>query len=278
MRMDFYLTRFAELTVAEVCELFRADTWSGLSREERLDALQELENRAAEELGNQPCEIRTERMNGSTYGYYSNGQITINENLINDGILRFEDVDGTIIEYAPRDINAQMMDTIHHENYHAYQDEVIHDRLEHDDVAESALWKANDANYISSADNGALYRIQAQERSAFKRGESQAKAAFEKMEARYGEDAGYQEYLVSISENSYDRVLSTVEELYGSENIQHALDDYMLASDHENCEESSNAVVDSTSEDSTMENQSAESLADSSINADSSCDGESDAS
>lgn len=275
--MDFYPTRFAELTTAEVCELYRADTWNGMSRGERLDALQELENRAAEELGNQPCEIHLAEMNGSTYGCYSSGRITINESLVNDGILRIEDAEGNVTEYAPHDVNAQMMDTIHHENYHAYQDEVIHGRLEHDDAAESALWKANDTSYISSSDNHILYRIQAQERSAFERGESQTKATFEKIEEQYGEDAGYHEYLISINEDSYNAALTNAQEIYGSENIQQVLDNYMLANSYESFEESGNAAVESASEDGAMEGQGMESPADSSADADMSCDGAGDA-
>ena len=275
--MDFYPTRFSELTASEVCELYRADKWATLSREERLDALQELENRAADELGNQPCEIRTEEMSGSTYGYYINGQIAINESLVNDGILRFEDTDGTVIEYVPHDVNAQMMDTIHHENYHAYQDEVINDRLEHDDAEESTLWRANEGNYISSSDNGILYRMQAQERSAFEQGESQTKVAFEKMEEKYSEDTGYQEYLASINEHSYDKALSTAKEIYDSENIQEVLDNYMLANYQENYEERGTLIADSESADSTMEIEGADSLNDSSAGADSCDDSEGDA-
>lgn len=247
--MNFYPTRYSGLTNLEIDELYRSDIWSALSGEERLDALQELENRTAGELGNQPCEVRIEEMNGASYGYYCGGQIAVNKSLVNDGVLRFEDIDGTVIEYAPHDVNAQMMDTIHHENYHAYQDEVTNGSFEHVDTEERALWQANAEAYISPSDNGILYRLQSQERSAFERGESQTKAAFEKMEEKYGEDAGYQEYLVSINKNNYEQTLLTARNIYQDKDIQETLDAYMLASYQENHTESSVYVADTASAD-----------------------------
>lgn len=247
--MDFYPTRYNELSNFEVNALYRSDMWSNLSREEKLEALQELENRTAEELGNHPCEVCTEKMNGAMYGYYSSGQIVVNESLINDGVLRYEDSDGNTLEFAPDDVNAQMMDTIHHENYHAYQADVINNRLEHNNQSEVNLWRANEEVYISSCDNDVLYRIQPQERVAFERGESQTKAAFNEIEDRYGEDAGYQEYIASINKYSYDNALTMAKETYGDENIQETVDNYMLASyDDIHTEDSENAIAAVSSE------------------------------
>ena len=242
--MDFYITRYSENSNSEINELYRSAIWRVLSSEERLDALQELENRAAEKLGNQPCEICTEEMNGSQYGYYYNGKIYVNESLINNGTLRYVDETGNVLEYIPNDTNAQMMDTIHHENYHAYQNEVIHGWLEHNDQQEIELWRANEDMYISSSDNGILYRIQSQERTAFDRGEQQTKIAFEELESKYGDDAGYQEYLTSINQDSYKNALTEAQEMYEDENIQETLDFYMVSSYMENHADESELVSD----------------------------------
>lgn len=237
--MDFYPTRYSGLSDREVNELYRFDTWSDLSPEERNDALQELENRAAQKLGNQSCEVCTEEMNGSIYGYYCKGRIYINVSLVIDNVLHYEDPQGNIIEYTPADINAQMMDTIYHENYHAYQDDVIHNRLEYENQDEAALWRANEDMYISSSENGILYRIQSQERTAFAQGELQTSAAFEEIEAKYGVDAGYQEYYTFIKEDSYENILLEAKENYDDENIQETLDHYMISSYQENHAEDS---------------------------------------
>ncbi|MCL1914029.1 MAG: hypothetical protein FWG10_09175 [Eubacteriaceae bacterium] len=225
--MDFYHTQYSELSNSEVNELYRSDTWSGLFLDDKLDALQELENRIAKELGNQPFEVRHENINGAQYGYYSNGQLTVNANLVNTGILRYEDVEGHTREFVLDGVNAQMMDTIIHGNYRAYQDDVINERLEHENQIETVLWRANyDGDMI--IENGILYRVQALERTANQQAETQTKMIFEGIEEKYGEDSGYQEYLSSIKINSYENALETAKEIYDDENIQEVLDNYML--------------------------------------------------
>jgi hypothetical protein len=226
--MNFYPTRYSELSNSEVNELYRSQNWDGMNRDERLDALQELENRSAAMCGNQPCEVFLEQMNGARYGYYHNGEIYVNESLVEHGefVARYED--GTAASYAPADANVQLMDTIHHENYHAYQSDAINGIVEHDNAAEVELWRANwdNNNYISGGDP--LYRVQSLEKSAFEHGEAQTKAAFEEIEAKYGTDAAYREYLDSISENSYENALANAKELYADENIEVTLNEQMV--------------------------------------------------
>jgi len=190
--------------------------------------LQELENRSAESLGNRPCEVRLEQMEGATYGGYGDGVIYVNEGLVENGELTVNFDDGTTMQYMPDDTNAQLMDTIHHENYHAYQDEVISGRLEHSDQAEAELWRANDENYIRGSDNESLYRVQCLERSAFNHGETQTKAAFEEIEAKYGSDDGFQAYQENTN-NSYENALANAQTQYGDVNVQENLDNHMLA-------------------------------------------------
>jgi hypothetical protein len=229
--MNPYPTRYSELSNAEVNELYRSETWDELSRDERLDALQELENRSAEELGNRPCEVKLEPMDGYQYGGYSNGEITLNEHLVTNGEFVTEHLDGSVEREAIADVNAQMMDTIHHENFHAYQDDVVSGRLEHSNAEDAELWSANWSNdeYIEPDDPSGCYGIQSLERSASEHGQAQTKAAFEEIEAKYGEDAGYQEYLKSIESDSYENALNHAQTISGDENIQETIDNDMLA-------------------------------------------------
>jgi len=232
--MNFYPTRYSELSNSEVNELYRADTWERLNRNERLDSLQELENRSAELLGNQPCEVHLEQMNGARYGYYHNGEIYVNESLVKNGEFTVQYDDGTTASYAPADTNAQLMDTIHHENYHAYQSDVINGIIEHDNVAEVNQWRANwdNDNYISN--NDPLYRVQSLEKSAFEHGESLTKVAYDEIETKYGVDTGYRKYLESINEHSYDNALTEAKVLYDDVNIESALNEKMIQNYHAN--------------------------------------------
>lgn len=228
--MDFYQTRYSDLSNEEVNELYRSDTWADMSRDERLDALQELENRSAEACGNQPCQVRTEEMNGYRFGGYANGEIVLNEYLVADGKFVTQYLDGSVETVEAGGINAQMMDTIHHENYHAYQDEVVHGQLEHSDTAEAELWSANWPNdqYISCNDPSECYRIQSLEKSAFAHGEAETKAAFIEIEAKYGEDAGYQQYLCEIEVDNYENALVNAKMVNSDSNIEETVNNRML--------------------------------------------------
>jgi len=225
--MDFYPTRYSNLSNNEVNELYRSEVWTELSLNERTDALQELANRSAEALGNEPCEVKLESMSGATYGMYRNGEIYINESLVEKGVLSVQ-VDNEITEYPPGDVNAQLMDTVHHENYHAYQVDVMVGAVEHDNAGEVELWQANDldANYI---DEGSLYPIQSLEKSAFEYGERQTKTSFEEIEATHGEDTGYQNYLEYITNHSYENALANAQEMYDNENIEATLNEQMMS-------------------------------------------------
>ncbi|MBQ7593733.1 MAG: hypothetical protein IJU48_05200 [Synergistaceae bacterium] len=225
--MASYTTRYSNYSNYQLNALYTTQNWNNLSSEERLDALQELANRSAEDLGNTPCEVILEDMNGSEYGYQLGGRIYVNRSLVQDGKLNYMDDKGNIIQsYTPKDTNAQLMDTIHHENFHAYQIEAIEGKISHDDTRELQTWTANDAYYI---DSGTFYRIQSIESSAFNHGEDKTKSAFEELSIEFGEDQGYQEYLNSIDANSYDAALAKAQDETGDENIQQTLDDSMIS-------------------------------------------------
>jgi len=227
--MNTYSTRYSRLSDAEVNELYRSDTWTRLNGKERLEALQELENRSAKICGNQPYKVQLEKMNGATYGGYHNGKIYINKDLVENGNFVVQYRDGSTQSFALLDANAQLMDTIHHENYHAYQDDAIHGRVKHSNPAEVEQWRANftQGNYIRSEEDHNLYRIQSLEKPAFERGESQTRAAFERIEAKHGKDPGYQEYLKSTEKNSYEKALASAKHQYGDENIENTINDRM---------------------------------------------------
>ncbi|MDR0918188.1 MAG: hypothetical protein LBM93_02910 [Oscillospiraceae bacterium] len=228
--MNFYPTRYNELSNQEVNELYRSETWSELSRNERLDALQELENRSSEELGIEPCEVRLEHMEGATYGGYNDGVIYLNENLVENGEFSVTFEDGTTQSFKQEDVNAQLMDTIHHENYHSYQDNAIHGMIEHDNTAEVEQWRANWAqeNYIDGNDPEHCYRLQSLEKTAFEHGEANTTQAFDEIQTKYGEDAGYQSYLENINEYSYENELEQAKSITGDENIEQTVNQRIM--------------------------------------------------
>jgi hypothetical protein len=255
--MNFYPTRYEGLSDQEVNELYRSDSWSGLSRDERLDALQELENRSSEQLGIEPCEVQLEHMEGATYGGYNDGVIYLNENLVENGELSVTFDDGTSQCFKQDDVNAQLMDTIHHENYHSYQDNAIHGIVDHENSSEVEQWRANwpQENYIGGNDPEHCYRLQSLEKSAFEHGETNTKQAFDEIQAKYGEDSGYQSYLENINEHSYENELEQAKSITGDQNIeqtvnQRIMDNYQ-ASNSSDFSDNSLERTDSTQNDDT---------------------------
>ena len=150
----------------------------------------------------------------------------INQDLVKNSEFCLEFEDGTKMSYKSTDVNSQLMETVHHENYHAYQDEATIGHIQHDDQYKLELWKANDENYTFEY---TFYRIQSLEASAFDRGESKTQDAFKKIEEMYGKDSGYQEYLTSIQDKSYEKALSDAIGLTGNKNIQRSYENEMIA-------------------------------------------------
>lgn len=257
--MDVFHTRYGDLTNEQVNELYRSDTWEGLSHGERLDALQELENRSAVELGNKPCEVMLKPMEGAYGAYQDGGRIYLNKSLVETGDLVVHNENGDVLaSFHPDDTNAQLMDTIHHENYHAYQYEAINGIVNHENAAEVEQWKANwpVEKYIRANDPEHCYRLQSVEKSAFSNGEAQTKRAFEAIEAKYGIDAGYQSYLESISENSFEHELEQAQAITGDANIENSvnqrmLDNYQASIGHDSSINSMTQIDSLTSADTT---------------------------
>ena len=232
--MYTFRTRYSDLTDSQVNELFREETWSSLDPSRRLDALQELEVRTALACGNRPCEVRTEDMNGYLFGGYADDEIVLNRHLVEEGGFVTDFGNGEVVFDRVDGLNAQMMDTIHHENYHAYQDQVIHGEIRHSDAAEAELWAANwpSEQYIDCNDPSGCYRIQSLERTAFAHGEACTKEAFAEIEAKYGQDHGYRDYLEDIQRYSYDDALDDAIDISGDEHIRDTLDGQMLEAYH----------------------------------------------
>jgi hypothetical protein len=120
-------------------EGIQSDAWQELEPGERLEALQEVENRMAELQGREPLTIRTEPMESGSFGYYDGQSITVNEN----------DLAGTEMPVH------EFVDTVVHEGRHAYQDHAISNPGTVDEGVASA-WAENmkPGNYLTAEEYG----------------------------------------------------------------------------------------------------------------------------
>jgi len=147
------------MTVPRV-ENLRADKWASLTPEERLEALQELENKLAQQRGEQPCLVETipeedrdlEDGEIRTRGQYipSNG---------GPGTIQIDP--GLVSSDQPY----QAVETLFHEDRHAYQAYAVQHPEIHDNPEEVEDWRQNlNGGYIES--DYAYYRWQPVEADA----------------------------------------------------------------------------------------------------------------
>ncbi len=205
-------------------------------------ALQELENRVAKSYGNAPRRVVAQTMRtGYTYGGYSHKDdvIQINRDLIESARLTCEK-DGLSVSSIKNNANAELVDTIFHENYHAYQRDVIDGKISHPDKREAAIWATNlkrdqNGNLVHYLSDGIEYRIQSCERTAFREGESGTRRVFGMLEKEYGPDYGYADYQRNLANDSYEKQLAYAQACSGNPYFQEDLDEEMLqqyAQDH----------------------------------------------
>ena len=196
----------------------------------------------AKAYGNTPRRVVAETMRtGYTYGGYSHKDdvIQINRDLIESARLTCEK-DGLSISSIKNNANAELVDTIFHENYHAYQRDVIDGKLSHPDKREAAIWGTNlkrdqNGNLVHYLSDGIEYRIQSCERTAFREGESGTRRVFGMLEKEYGPDPGYADYQRNLANTNYEKQLAYAQACSGNPYFQEDLDEEMLqqyAQDH----------------------------------------------
>lgn len=117
-------------------EDLKPENWMKLTKEERLEVMQETENCVAQISHREPCPVRCIPMTGRNLGFYNprSGTITLREDLL---------LSNNIDSYK---IN---LDTLIHEGRHAYQDYNLTVREVNSNHAAVEEWRANNRHYES---------------------------------------------------------------------------------------------------------------------------------
>jgi len=108
--------------------------WQGLSKEEKVEVLQEIENKVAEIAHRPPCEVRAESLGE---GYFGGYHPATNSIVLNSDYLEGQDV------YEEYNCYTESMDTILHEGRHAYQQYNMNGREVHPSQGDIANWRDN---------------------------------------------------------------------------------------------------------------------------------------
>lgn len=113
--------------------------WKELSFEDRIETLQNLENKVAEIVHRPSCQLNVQNLGEGYYGYFdpNTKEITVNSYYINSD--KFEDYKETL-------------DTIVHEGRHAYQDYNVTEREVHPRGTEVENWRLNNDSKLGYLD------------------------------------------------------------------------------------------------------------------------------
>lgn len=178
-------------------DLFASENWKALSLDDRKSAIQALENDFAFREGRPAKPVVLESMREGLYGgwYPEQDKICINERLVKDGTLYRSQ------KQPMKSANLQIMDTVIHEGYHAYQTHALENPDIHNDKAQLREWALNEGRYYG---NGHEYFIQPQERDAWRFGYQHTSEILDGIEARNGHEPGREDYDSKMEVCSYD--------------------------------------------------------------------------
>ena len=115
------------------------EQWERMTPQQRLEAMQKVENAIAEIAHRPPCEVRCEVMKSTHFGYYDPVSKTITLNSL----------------FLGKDISSykETLDTIVHEGRHAYQDYNLTERQIHSSPGDLTNWKINHEKYGYQSSN-----------------------------------------------------------------------------------------------------------------------------
>lgn len=216
---------------------FRNENWNSMTPQQRLDTLQELANYSAELNHAAPQKVTVEELEGAAYGYFDGEKIVVNKHILDKGmmvktVIDEETGEKELLTREVQDANLQMMDTIFHEDFHAFQEQAVNGEIPAETLKEMGItqetihnWQSNNTimNYVDPEIDGSLYRIQGLEESAFRIGEMRTQQAFGYLNEKYGEDPNFKAYQSSIQKNSYTYNLNMAQMRYGDMDIQNTL-------------------------------------------------------
>ncbi|MFR7639749.1 MAG: hypothetical protein ACLUYS_08945, partial [Allobaculum sp.] len=236
--MNLRQMRFALMSDEKLYQSFASSNWNRMSVENRKAALQELGNRVADKYGIERRPMWFEPMSGGRFGSFDENEnvVCLNRYLVEEG-RQYMAENGQLYYCDRTDAPAELVNTVYHEYYHAYQRDAIDGKVTHPDPMEVKVWESNfkrDAsnqlvNYYSNQDKvDPRYNVQSGERTADRKGEEGVRKVFESNERTLGKDQMYEEYKKSHACDSYSRHLQDAISQLQDPNIEENLDKEML--------------------------------------------------
>lgn len=241
-------TIFSNFTNDSLFAMYRDEKWSQMDEHMRLELLQETVNRSAKlngELGSP--QVIFDDLAPTVAGSQGQGIIRLDRNrFVNDMCVATDrdgnpmvDGNGNVITYALDDANIQALETVLHEDIHAWQDQIIDGTIQAPSQELLDEYAANnfDVAFIQMADgtldvgqqylggnskNGGyyLYYLQSTERDAHRYSELRAQQIVNQLAQKYGDEASFQAYRQNLAINGYDATLATAKLYFGAETVE----------------------------------------------------------
>ena len=233
-------TQYEQLSDEQLADLFHSSNWNQMNGSQRLAACQEVANRDALAHGMEPREVVADDLRGLDFGAYdpADGKIHLNSHVLEHGTVMDEKGNETL--YAGS--NAETLDTVFHENRHAYdaqlaqavedkQQGLTYNQAIIDDAQARGLdidsIRAGDSVYVTPGANHDVYRVQSSERAAYEAGENGTRGFFESSQGRLGADPGFSAYTDRLENGSdtYAEAMSNLSTTYNDSDFDKTLDE-----------------------------------------------------
>lgn len=162
-------------------QIFHSSNWSKASFNEKLNAFRRLENLSAKNQNRLPRNIIPQKLsNNNEYGYFNptDGNIYINSNFFEKKFSKF---------------NYHAMNTVIHEGRHAYQDDIVRNKIPNKNNNPRKLWFKNKIAYYKP-DTNHLYRFQPIERDSNNYSKKITEKFHEKLKSEFGKDKYFKQY------------------------------------------------------------------------------------
>lgn len=232
-------TIFGNLSDDKLMSMYRSEQWALLDEGGRQALLQETVNRAAAANGEQgACRVEFADLGPATAGVQSGNVIQLDRNrFVHD--MAQQEYNGQVITVQLFDSNVQALETVLHEDIHAWQNQCLDGTIPCAAPKLLEEYQANnfDITVVQKADGTMdvgqqylsgesprggyyLYYLQSTERDAHKFSEERTLNILSILEEKYGKDPSFEQYRDNVSVNGYQATVASANKCFGTETVE----------------------------------------------------------
>ena len=232
-------TIYGNLSDGELYELYRGESWFSMDEQHRQQLLQETVNRSAKlngEIG--ACKVEfSDELAPNVHGEQSGDTIRLNRQHFVDDIVMGE-YNGHVFVSPATHSNIQALETVLHEDIHAWQNQCIDGTIECPDPELLKEYMANNFDmavvqledgtvdmgqqYLSGTGDGGyyLYYLQSTERDAHRICEIRTMEIVEKLAQKHGNETSFDYYRSDVKTNGFEATVAQANRHFVSDTVE----------------------------------------------------------